>query len=229
MSKVYSYMRVSTKEQQLDRQEAEILEFAKSSDMVIERSFEDKASGKSFDRPAYEEMKSILVSGDVVIVKEMDRLGRNKEQIKDELDYFKKNGIRVIILDIPTTKMDFSKMDEGIAKAMMEMVNNVLIEVLSTIAEEERKKIKKRQAEGISAMKVDENGKKVSAKSGNAYGRPKANQSKVDYAFDLYTRKEKTILEICEIVGISKSTLMRKVREEREKGLLAEEMFRNKI
>lgn len=229
MSKVYSYMRVSTKEQQLDRQEAEILEFAKSSDMVIERSFEDKASGKSFDRPAYEEMKSILVSGDVVIVKEMDRLGRNKEQIKDELDYFKKNGIRVIILDIPTTKMDFSKMDEGIAKAMMEMVNNVLIEVLSTIAEEERKKIKKRQAEGISAMKVDENGKKVSAKSGNAYGRPKANKSKVDYAFDLYTRKEKTILEICEIVGISKSTLMRKVREEREKGLLAEEMFRNKI
>lgn len=122
----------------------------------ITNIFIDKQSGKDFERVKYLELKSKARKGDTIIIKEMDRLGRNKQMIKEELEFFKDRDIRIVILDIPTTTMDLSQFGEGMAKSMIEMINNILIEVLSTIAEEERKKIKQRQAEGIAIAK--ENG-----------------------------------------------------------------------
>ena len=143
---IYGYMRVSTKAQNLNRQEDALLEFGVEKDNI----FADKESGKNFDREKYQEMKSILKRNDVLVIKELDRLGRNKVMIKEELEYFKNNGIRVKILNIPTTLIDFPEGQEWV----MDMVNNILLEVMSSIAEEERKKIKTRQAEGIAAAKA---------------------------------------------------------------------------
>ena len=143
---VYGYMRVSTKAQNLNRQENALLEFGVEKDNI----FADKESGKNFDREKYQEMKSILKRNDVLVIKELDRLGRNKQMVKEELEYFKNNGIRVKILNIPTTLIDFPEGQEW----MMEMINNIVLEVMSSIAEEERRKIKTRQAEGIAAAKA---------------------------------------------------------------------------
>ena len=143
---IYGYMRVSTKSQNLNRQEDALLEFGVEKDNI----FADKESGKDFDREKYQEMKSILKRNDVLVIKELDRLGRNKEMVKEELEYFKSNGIRVKILNIPTTLIDFPEGQEWV----MDMVNNILLEVMSSIAEEERRKIKTRQAEGIAAAKA---------------------------------------------------------------------------
>ena len=143
---VYGYMRVSTKAQNLNRQEDALLEFGVEKDNI----FADKESGKDFNREKYQEMKSILKRNDVLVIKELDRLGRNKIMVKEELEYFKNNGIRVKILNIPTTLIDFPEGQEWI----MDMVNNIILEVISSIDEEERKKIKTRQAEGIAAAKA---------------------------------------------------------------------------
>lgn len=153
----FAYLRVSSVEQNQGRQLEGIKDYCKRENIELEENniFLDKQSGKDFTREKDLEMKSKLRTKDVLIVYEMDRLGRNKQMIKEELEWFKANSVRVIILDIPTTQMNLDSFEEGIAKFMLDMINNVLIEVLSTIAEDERKKIKKRQAEGIAIAKVE--------------------------------------------------------------------------
>ena len=198
---IYFYTRVSTKDQNLARQ----LEEAKSYKNVDE-VFCDKQSGKTYNRPEYEALKSIVREGDEVIVKEMDRLGRNKAATKDEIKWFKDNGITLRILELPTTLIDFNG-QEWIA----EMINNMLIEVLTTIAEQEVKKIDKRRAEGIAAMPIV-NGKKVSLKTGRTYGRP---QVAVADDFQKFLEKQKrgeiSVKECCEKLGISRSTWYNRV------------------
>ena len=200
---IYFYTRVSSKEQNLARQ----LEKAKAYKNVDE-VFCDKQSGKTYARPEYERLKSILQEGDEVIVKEMDRLGRNKEATKNEIKWFKDNGIILRILELPTTLIDFNG-QEWIA----EMINNMLIEVLTTIAEQEVRKIDKRRAEGIAAMPIV-NGKRVSTKTGNEYGRPSI---KIDGDFEKFLKKQKdgemSVSECCKELGISRATWYNKVRE----------------
>lgn len=155
---IFSYIRTSSKDQNESRQLEAVKEYCK--ELKDENIYIDKASGKDFNRPQYHELKKILRSGDVVIIKELDRLGRNKEELKKELQFFKDKNIRIKILNIPTTLIDLPS-DSNWA---FDMINNVLIEVLSAIAEEERNKIKQRQAEGIAIAK----------KQGKYKGRPKA-------------------------------------------------------
>ena len=200
----YFYTRVSTIEQNLARQ----LEEAKAYKEVDE-VFCDKQSGKTFNRPEYERLKSIVREGDEVIVKEMDRLGRNKEATKDEIKWFKDNGIILRILELPTTLIDFNG-QEWIA----DMINNMLIEVLTTIAEQEVKKTDKRRAEGIAAMPVV-NGKKVSSKTGRAYGRQPIDIAASD--FEKFLKKQKdgemTVTECCKQLNISRRTWYNRVSE----------------
>lgn len=152
----FAYMRVSDDEQNEGRQLEGIKAYCvrENIDLPKNNIFLDKQSGKDFNRKNYLDLKGKLRAKDVLIIYEMDRLGRNKKMIKEELEYFYNNDIRVIILDIPTTMINLDLFEEGIAKSMLSMINNILIEVLSTIAEEERKKIKKRQAEGIALAKA---------------------------------------------------------------------------
>ena len=121
----------------------------------------DKQSGKDLDRAGYQALKNAMLRrGDTLVVKSLDRLSRSKADIKRELEYFKENGIRVKVLDLPTTMMEIPEGQDWI----MDMVNNILIEVLGTIAQQERNTIRQRQVEGIAAAKA----------RGKHLGRPKA-------------------------------------------------------
>jgi DNA invertase Pin-like site-specific DNA recombinase len=144
---IFGYVRVSTKEQNESRQIKALTDYCK--ELKQENIYIDKVSGKNFERESYQELKSRLREGDTLIIKELDRLGRNKDMIKEELEYFKNNKIRIKILNIPTTLMDLPKDNQWV----FDMINNILVEVLSAIAEEERNKIRTRQAEGITIAK----------------------------------------------------------------------------
>ena len=145
-SKVFGYARVSTREQNLDRQI-----IALTSQGISERDIiVDKESGADLDRSGYTSLKNtILRAGDTLVITSLDRLSRNKADIKRELEYFKDNGIRLKVIDLPTTLIDFPEGQDWI----IDMVNNILIEVLGTIAEHERATLRQRQAEGIAAAK----------------------------------------------------------------------------
>lgn len=101
--------------------------------------FIDRASGKNIDRPEYQLLKRALRENDELFIHELDRLGRNKADILEELKYFKEKNIKVRILDVPTTLINYKEHGET-AKIMLEMINNLLIEVFSTLAEAELKK-----------------------------------------------------------------------------------------
>lgn len=149
------YARVSSTEQNLDRQILALKQYVSTEHIVT-----DKMSGKNLDRPGYQALKGALGlrEGDTLIITSLDRLSRNKEDIKNELKWLKQNGIRIKVLDLPTTMITVPDGQEWI----IDMVNNILIEVLASIAEQERATIRKRQREGIEAAK----------KAGKSLGRP---------------------------------------------------------
>lgn len=185
---IYAYLRVSSTDQNLDRQ----LEAVKNyrPELKEENIFTDKQSGKNFEREAYQKMKSLLKKGDELVIKELDRLGRNKGAIKEELKWFKDNGITVRILDVPSTLIDFQGQDW-----IADMVNNIIIEVLAAMAEQERIKIKKRQKEGIAVAKA----------KGVHFGRPKKELPE----FEKILKKQKegliSITQACKELGISRT------------------------
>jgi DNA invertase Pin-like site-specific DNA recombinase len=146
VQKEFGYARVSTAHQREDRQIQRLLEYG-----VEERNIMiDKQSGKDFDRIGYISLKqNMLRSGDTLVITELDRLGRNKAMIKSELEWFKSEGIRVKILNVPTTLLDCGGQDW-----VLDMVSNILIEVMASVAEEERVKIHRRQEEGIAVAKA---------------------------------------------------------------------------
>ena len=126
MQKEFGYARVSTAHQREDRQIQRLLEYG-----VEERNIMiDKQSGKDFDRIGYISLKqNMLRSGDTLVITELDRLGRNKAMIKSELEWFKSEGIRVKILNVPTTLLDCGGQDW-----VLDMVSNILIEVMASVA-----------------------------------------------------------------------------------------------
>ena len=156
-NKTFYYARVSSKEQNLDRQIEAFKKFGADEREIIC----DKESGKDLNRNGYNALKNAMLrSGDILVIKSLDRLSRNKTDIKNELQYFKDNNIRLKVIDLPTTMMELPDGQEWV----FEMVNNILIEVLGTIAEQERETIRKRQQEGIATAKA----------KGKHLGRPKA-------------------------------------------------------
>lgn len=156
---VFGYARVSTKQQNEDRQLAALKEYGVADNCI----YIDKESGKNLQREQYQILRNaILREGDTLVIKELDRLSRNKSDIKAELEYYQQMKIKVVILDIPTTKITYENENKWVG----DMITAVLIEVLSSMAEQERLKIRKRQAEGITIAK----------KQGKKFGRPKVNK-----------------------------------------------------
>ena len=120
MNRTYYYARVSSTEQNLDRQ----LEAFKSMGADSRDIITDKASGKNLERTGYQALKSaILRRGDTLVIKSLDRLSRNKSDIKNELKYFKVEGIRLKVLDLPTTLIDLPSEQSWI----FDMINNILL------------------------------------------------------------------------------------------------------
>ena len=156
MRKMYGYARVSSKDQNLDRQLIALRDFGIDDRDIIR----EKASGKSLNREAYQTLRNqLLREGDTLVIVSLDRLSRNKLHIKQELEYYRSRNIRVMILDMPTTLCQVNEGQEWI----IEMINAILIEVLASMAEQERIRTLNRQAEGILAAKLQ----------GKHLGRPK--------------------------------------------------------
>jgi DNA invertase Pin-like site-specific DNA recombinase len=194
---IYAYLRVSTQEQNLERQLLAVKEYR--AELLKENIYSDKQSGKNFKRPAYEELKKKLQPGDELIIKELDRLGRNKKMIKEELAWFKENGIIVRILNLPTTLIDFQGQEW-----LFDMVNNILIEVMTSLAQEELEKRELRQKEGIAAMPVID-GKRISMLTGNPIGRPANDLPDFKKFLEKTKKGEMTVSEGCRQLGISRT------------------------
>lgn len=199
MVKKYGYARVSTREQNLDRQLAALREYIEDERDIIT----DKESGKDFDRTGYQYLRErLLRPGDVLIVKSVDRLGRNAEAIKAELMYYRQQGIRVQIIDLPTTMTEWPEEQRLIG----DMINNILIEVYSMIAEQERMTIRQRQAEGIAAAK----------KAGKHLGRARAERPEGwDEITALWQDGQITAVQAMDRLGLKKSTFYKLVREQK--------------
>ena len=193
----YFAVRVSSKDQNFARQLEEIKKYA---DIPPDNIFCDKITGRKKERPEYDRMKSILQKGDEVYFTEIDRIGRAKYLIKDELQWFKDKGIIVRILDVPTTLVEFPEGQEWV----LDMVNNVLIEVMASVAEQEWNKIKKRREDGIEAMPLDENGNRVSSRTGRGFGRP---------CVELVFEEHESVNDACARLGISRATYYRRIKE----------------
>jgi len=195
MSRVYGYARVSSTEQHLDRQIEALTAYGVEDRHIIT----DKLSGKSFDRPGYQTLKcQLLRSGDVLVVKELDRLGRDYEQIKAEWSDLRKMGVDVVVLDMPilstADKSDLEKV----------LIASIVFELLAYLSEKERIKIKTRQSEGIAVAKA----------KGVKMGRPK---TKIPANFESEVRKWKsgkqTATETMKVLGLKKTTFYKLVKE----------------
>lgn len=197
---VYGYHRTSTREQHLDRGIAEIETFCKNNNIELEKIYTDQQTGKNFDRPRYTVLKEdILRSGDTLIFTELDRMGRNKREILKELQYYRDKGIRVMILEIPTTTQDLSALDNSMAKMIMETINNMLIELYATMAQAEIEKKEKRQQEGIQAKKA--------RGEWEDYGRPRAvKPSNWDEVIAQWKNGEITAVKAMELTETKKTT-----------------------
>ena len=143
---IFGYARVSSEGQNQERQIDALKQYVPEENIVV-----DKISGKSLERPGYQALKGALGlrRGDILYVSSLDRLSRSKADIKSELIWFKEKGISLRVLDLPTTMIEYPADQEWIR----DMTNNILIEVLASMAEIERVRIRQRQREGIDAAK----------------------------------------------------------------------------
>lgn len=149
MARKFGYARVSSKDQNLDRQYEALLPYL---DGDKDKIFAEKASGKDIEgRDVLKGLCKTLSDGDILYVVSLDRLGRNKNDIKKILEDFRKNGVSIKILDLPTTMVEAR---DDISAATMEMITNLLIEVLGYMAEMERRNIRVRQKQGIDVARA---------------------------------------------------------------------------
>ena len=212
MSKVVGYARVSTSDQNLDRQLQALSRYVEP-DMIVT----DKSSGRDLNRPGYQSLKvgiGKLVEGDTLYIKSLDRLSRNKEDLKKELQYFKDKGIKVKILDMPTTMTDFPMEQAWIG----DMITNIMIEVLSSIAQNERETTRQRQLEGLAAMPTDSTGKKISRRTGNPIGRPPVTYPKKwDSVYKDWQDKKITARQAMRLLNLKPNSFYKLAKEYSEK------------
>ena len=199
----YGYHRTSTKEQHLDRGIIEIQRFCESQNIKLAGIFTDKLTGKNFDRPRYTVLvEDVLREGDTLIITELDRLGRNKQEILKQLQILKDKGVRVMVLELPTTLIDLSQMDNALARLMIETINNVLIEIYASLAQAEMEKKEKRQREGMEAKKLRGEWDEV--------GRPRdIEPEKFNQEFLRVIEKEVTPTQLQRELGLTASTFYR--------------------
>lgn len=152
MNKVYGYVRVSTAEQNMDRQLIAMKEYG----VPEENIFSDHGfSGKDFNRPAYREMMARLEHNDTLVIKSIDRLGRNYDEIIDEWRAItRKMDVDIVVLDMPILNMPFLNNKDGIAGVTAKLISAIFLEVLCCFAQLEREKTHQRQKEGIAAAKA---------------------------------------------------------------------------
>ena len=193
----YGYVRVSTKEQCEDRQLLALLAFP----VQAEHIFMDKLSGKDFNRPQYRRLIRKLVPGDVLVVKSIDRLGRNYEEILQQWRFItKEKRADVVVLDMPL--LDTRKSGRDLTGTF---IADLVLQILSYVAQTERENIRQRQQEGIRAAKL----------RGVQFGRPRKNVPEAFYPLrDAWVRREIASREAARRLDISQDTFLRWARGE---------------
>lgn len=188
MSNIYGYVRVSSKDQNEDRQ---MIAF-QALEIPIKNVYMDKVSGKDFDSPQYKKMIRRMKEEDLLYVKSIDRLGRNYSEIIEQWRILtKEKKVDIVVLDMPL-------LDTRRGKDLMgTFLSDIVLQVLSFVAENERSNIKQRQAEGIAAAKS----------KGVRFGRPPTPLPKEFYrAHERWKKKEITGTKAAEICGMPLST-----------------------
>src|SRR5699024_3803982 len=193
----FFYARVSSIDQSLERQ----LKAAREVGIADEYIFVDKASGKDFQRPEYQLMKRMLREGDALYVKSLDRLGRNKQMILDEWQSLVKNKqVDIAVLDMPLLNtMKYKDMD-----GLETLISDLILQLLSYMAEDERKRTRVRQEEGI----------RIAKENGAKFGRRK---HEIDDTFrvvyPIWKQNKITAVEAMRRVGMNRDTFYRRVNE----------------
>ena len=193
---IYAYIRVSTKHQNIDRQYEEI----KALDIDDKYIYIDRESGKDFDRTKYQKLVRKLKKDDLLIIKSIDRLGRNYHMILEEWSRITKTiGADIKVLDMPLLDTRI----EG-KNLVGKFISDIVLQVLSFVAENERTNIKQRQAEGI----------RIAKEKGVKFGRPKAVlPPNTNAILDKDNNKEINNIEAAKLIGISRGTFFRLVKE----------------
>ena len=193
MKKV-GYMRVSTGKQNLDRQ----YEDFKNLGIEDKYIYEDKASGKNFERVGFEYMKRALEKGDILVISSLDRLGRNAKELKEQWEYFKNNEISVQVLDMPSLNLDYS--DEKM-QPITNLINNIIFEIFSWKSESDREQIVFRTKQGLEQAR----------KKGRTLGRPKVELTEefVEIWRKWKNREIEKTVEAMKLSNTSKSTFYR--------------------
>ena len=196
-NKIYGYVRVSSTDQNEERQMVALAEAGVSEKNI----FMDKQSGKSFDRPQYKTLVKKLKAGDLLYVLSIDRLGRNYEEIQNQWRIITKEiGADICVLDMPL-------LDTRQGKDLMgTFIADLVLQILSFVAQSERENIKKRQEQGIAAAKA----------KGVRFGRPEIPlPDNFDKLVKDWEKKRISFEEILKICNMSEATFYRKLREYR--------------
>lgn len=208
---VYGYARVSTKEQNLERQLVQLREYVPDDRYIIT----DKTSGKNFDRRGYNSLVGTsdtaprLQEGDLLVITSLDRLGRNYTEVKNQWEYITKT-IKADIKVIEIPFLDTTAADGSLDKLF---IAELVLQILSYTAEKERISIRQRQRQGIDAMPTV-NGKKISAKTNNPTGRPvKEYPSNWAEVYEKWAAKEITATEAMRITELKRTTFYKLLNE----------------
>lgn len=193
--KLYGYMRVSTKEQHEDRQRIALINFGVEESHI----YLDKQSGKDFNRPSYKKLLKTLKSGDTLAVLSIDRLGRNYAEIIDQWKLITEvKEVAIAVIDMPLLNTKFEKDLTG------RLISDIVLQLLSYVAQTEREFIRKRQAEGIAIAKA--NGVKFGAK-------PKEKPVHYETVLSLWKNGNISAREAARRLSISHNTFLRWSKE----------------
>lgn len=197
MGKVYGYVRVSSTDQNEDRQMIALREVKVDDENI----YMDKQSGKDFERPQYKRMIKKLKPGDLLYILSIDRLGRNYEEIQRQWRVLTKDvGVDICVIDMPL-------LDTRNGKDLMgTFIANLVLQILSFVAQNERENIKKRQAEGIAAAKA----------KGVRFGRPEKDiPDDFEKIVKEWEQKRLPFTEVLKLCNMSEATFYRRLREYR--------------
>lgn len=194
-SSVFGYVRVSTREQNEDRQLIAMQEM----DVPRKNVFIDKQSGKDFNRPQYKRLMNRIREGDVLYIKSIDRLGRNYDDILEQWRIITKvKRVDIVVIDMPILD---TRRDKNLIGTL---ISDIFLQVLSFVAENERTTIRQRQAEGIAAAKA----------RGVQFGRaPEPLPENFNEVYQRWKRKELTVTQAAKECGMAKSTFFDKAKK----------------
>ena len=199
----YGYLRVSTNTQDETRQREALKKYG----VLEENIYLDKASGKNFiDRTEWQKLLVKVIIGDIIVIKELDRLGRNNAEIKETFILLKNKGVYLEFLDQPLLNTTNKSQIE------IELVQPIILHLLGYFAEKEREKIKIRQKEAYDSLEKDSKGRKISRKKNKVVGRPNKIEKILqdnNEIIKLWIEKKITTKKILEILNISRSSLFR--------------------